>query len=209
LLHTTTAAFTFLANNLPPIPGQPLTLYVPGVQLVTVGTALNFVVYARNPIVPTAVVKLAATGLAPNMAFNPTSGTFSFTPAPNQAGQSFVVNFTATDPTNSAASSSRSVAIHVANSASQPSGGGFCLNCLIPRGLSLTMWLFVIGGLIGVTASIAILNIKARSELVGVRRRHHNAARITQHRTVESHSEKLRATMENRRRNPIRNYEDN
>jgi hypothetical protein len=186
--------------------GQSLTLTVPGAQSATVGTALNFVVYARNPLVPAAAVNVTAVALAPNMAFDPASGTFSFTPSQSQAGQTFVVNFTATDKTNPAVSSNKSVTIHVANSSSAPSGG-FCLNCILPRGFSLTMWLFIIGGLIGVISSIALLNVRAHAELAGARRRHHNPTGVRHGHTAQTHSEKVRTIQH--RRNPTHNYEEN
>jgi PKD repeat protein len=209
LVHTTTATFTFLGTNLPPSLGQPLTLYAPGAQSATVGNSISFVVYARNPMVPTAIENVTATGLAPNMSFNPATGAFSFTPTQSQAGKTFIVNFTATDPSNQAAPSSQSVAIHVAGTANQPSGGGFCLNCFIPRGFSLTMWLFVIGGLIGVISSIAVLNIRAHAELAGMRRRHHNPTGIPRNRIGQGRSAKIRAITEHHHRTPIRHYEDN
>src|SRR5467141_2083841 len=187
--------------------GQSLTLTVPGAQSATVGTALSFVVYARNPLVPTAAVNVTAVGLAPNMAFDPASGTFSFTPSQSQAGQTFVVNFTATDKTNPSASGNKSVAIHVANSSGAPAGG-FCLNCILPRGFSLTMWLFIIGGLIGVISSIALLNIRAHAELAGARRRHHNPTGVRHGHTAKTHSEKVRI-IQHHHPNPTHNYEDN
>jgi len=152
---------------------------------------------------------LSATGLASNMAFDPASGTFSFTPSSTQAGRTFVVNFTATDSNNPALTKTESVPIQVQGSTSAPSGGGFCLSCVIPRGLSLTMWLLVIGGLIGVMSSIAILNIRAHSELAGMRRRHHNATGIPRHQIGQGHSAKIRAITEHHHRNSIRHYEDN
>jgi len=169
--------------------------------------ALSFVVYARNPLVPTAAVNVTAVGLAPNMAFDPVSGTFSFTPSQSQAGQTFVVNFTATDKTNPAAPSNKSVAIHVANSSGAPAGG-FCLNCILPRGFSLTMWLFIIGGLIGVISSIALLNIRAHAELAGARRRHHNPTGVRHSHIAQTHSEKVRI-IQHQYRSPTYNYEDN
>jgi hypothetical protein len=190
-------------------PSDSPTVTVPSAQTATVGTGLSFVVYARDPLVPTEGMNLTATGLAPNMAFNPVTGAFSFTPTQSQAGQTFIVNFTATDPSNPSASSNQSVAIHVASSANQPSGGGFCLNCILPKGFSLTMWLFIIGGLIGVISSIALLNIRAHAELAGVRRRRHSPVSAGRSHRVQTHSEKVRAIVEHHYRNPVRNYEDN
>jgi len=188
-------------------PAQSLTLTAPGNQSATVGAALSFIVYARNPLAPTAVVNVKATGLASNMAFDTASGTFSFTPSQSQAGQTFVVNFTATDPSNPAASGNKSVAIQVANSSNSPSGG-FCLNCILPRGFSATMWLFIIGGLIGVISSIVVLNIRAHAELAGARkRRHHNPIGVRHDHMAKTHSENVRTVP--LYRNPTHNYEDN
>jgi hypothetical protein len=183
------------------------TITVPSAQTATVGTSLKFVVYARDPQVPTEPVNLTTTGLAPNMAFDPASGVFSFTPSQSQLGQTFVVNFVATDPSNPSASSHQSVAISVANSS--PSGGGFCFSCLIPRGFSWMMWLLVIGGLIGVISSIAILNIRAHVELAGMRRRHISPVTVKGYHATQPHSEKILAIMEHHHRTPTRNYEDN
>jgi hypothetical protein len=190
-------------------PSDSPTVTVPSAQTARVGTSLSFVVYARDPQVPTEHVNLTATGLGPNMAFDPASGTFSFTPSPSQLGQTYIVNFVATDPSNPSASSHQSVAIAVANTANQPPGGGFCVTCIFPKGYSMTMWLFIIGGLIGIVASIAILNIRARAELVGMRRRHRSALTLARHHAPQAHSEKIRTIMEHHHRTPTRNYEDN
>jgi hypothetical protein len=152
-------------------PTEVPTITVPGAQSATAGTALSFTVYARDPLSPTEGMNLTATGLAPNMTFDRVTGAFTFTPNQNQLGQTFIINFTATDPSNPSASSNQSVAIHVANSANQPPWGGFCLNCILPKGFSVWMWLLIIGGLIGMISSIAFLNVRAHLELVGVRRR--------------------------------------
>jgi hypothetical protein len=185
------------------------TITVPGPQSATVGTALSFTVSARDPLVPTEGMNLTATGLAPNMTFDRVTGAFTFTPSKNQLGQSFIVNFTATDPSNAAASSNQSVAIRVANSANQPAGGGFCLNCILPKGFSVWMWLLMIGGLIGVISSIAFLNVRAHVELAGVKRRHRNHVSVAHYRTAPTHSQKVRAIVEHHYRNPVHSYEDN
>jgi len=187
---------------------QSLTLTVPtGPESATVGTALSFVVSARNPVAPSDGLNVTASGLAPNMAYDPASGIFSFTPSQGQAGQTFIVNFTATDSANPAASGNKSVTIHVANASSSPSGG-FCLNCILPRGFSVMMWLFIIGGLIGVISSIALLNIRAHAELAGARRRRHSPTGVRHNHTAQTHSGKVKIT-EHHHRNPTRNSEEN
>jgi hypothetical protein len=70
------------------------------------------------------------------------------------------------------------------------------------------MWLFIIGGLIGVISSIALLNIRAHAELAGARRRHHNPTGVRHSHTAKTHSEKVR-TIQHQYRNPTHNYEDN
>jgi hypothetical protein len=189
-------------------PTDSPTITVPAAQSATVGTALSFTVYARDPLVPTEGMNLTATGLAPNMTFDRASGAFTFTPSQNQLGQTFVVNFTATDPSNKSASSNQSVAIHVANSSNQPPGG-FCLNCLFSNGFSVWMWLLIIGGLIGVISSIGLLNVRAHLELAGFKRRHVSAVSTARHRTAQTHSEKMRAIVEHHHRNSVHNFEDN
>jgi hypothetical protein len=70
------------------------------------------------------------------------------------------------------------------------------------------MWLFIIGGLIGVISSIALLNIRAHAELAGARRRHHSPTGVRHGHTAQTHSEKVR-TIQHHYRNPTRNYEEN
>ena len=55
--------------------------------------------------------------------------------------------------------------------ASQPSGGGLCLTCFLPKVMTANAWLLVIGGLIGVVSSIALLLRKARTQLATMRRK--------------------------------------
>src|SRR6266566_1272086 len=54
---------------------------------------------------------------------------------------------------------------------SQPSGGGLCLTCFLPKVMTANAWLLVIGGLIGVVSSIALLLRKARTQLATMRRK--------------------------------------
>lgn len=207
LVHTSIATYIFLTTSLPPT-SLPLTLTAPtGPESATVGTALSFVVSAKNPLAPSDVLNITAQGLAPNMAYDSATGIFSFTPSQSQAGQTFIVNFTATDSASPAASGNKSVTIHVANS-SAASPGGFCLNCILPKGFSITMWLFVIGGLIGVISSIALLNIRAHAELAGARRRHHSPTGVRHGHTAQTHSERVR-TIQHPYRNPTRSREEN
>ena len=60
-----------------------------------------------------------------------------------------------------------------------PSGGGFCLSCISSTTLSNFDWLLIIGGLIGVTSSIALFNARASIELRRARARIEGLARGT------------------------------
>ena len=55
--------------------------------------------------------------------------------------------------------------------ASQPSGGGLCLTCFLPKVMTANAWLLAIGGLIGVVSSIALLLRRARTQLATMRRK--------------------------------------
>ncbi len=157
---------TVIATKVLPI------ITVPGPQNATVGGHLHFTVSGNDPTGTGGTVMLSATGLASNMAFDPATGAFSFTPGANQAGETYMVNFTATDSNDPSWTQTQSVPIHVdGTSASQPSGGGFCLSCLIPRGMTTTAWLLAIGALIGIVASIALVHLRASAELVAVKKR--------------------------------------
>src|SRR5437773_1131494 len=147
-------------------------IVVPGPQNATVGGHLHFTVSANDPSGNGGTVMLSTTGLASNMAFDQATGDFSFTPSSTQAGQTFIINFTATDSNDPSWTKTQSVPIHVlGSSAGQPSGGGFCLSCLLPRGMTTTAWLLVIGVLIGIVSSISLLHIRASAELATAKKR--------------------------------------
>ena len=157
---------TVIASNVLPI------ITVPGPQNATVGGHLHFTVSANDPTGTGGTVTLSATGLASNMAFDPATGDFSFTPGTSQAGQTYMVNFTATDSSDPSWTQTQSVPIHVdGTSASQPAGGGFCLSCLLPRAMTTTAWLLAIGALMGIVSSIVLLHIRASTELASAKRR--------------------------------------
>ena len=99
----------------PPPPNNPPTLNVPGAQTVQVGSTLNFIVTGSDPDAGDTVT-LSAANVPANATFNqasgnPANGQFSFTPSQSQSGQTFTVNFSATD--NHGSSVSRSVQITV------------------------------------------------------------------------------------------------
>ena len=103
-------------TNAPPPANRPPVISVPGPQVIAVGDALTFTVTASDP--DGDAVALSATSVPANASFNANTGGFAFTPTSNQAGQVFVVMFTATDPHG--ASASATVQITVIQSA----GGG-------------------------------------------------------------------------------------
>ena len=55
--------------------------------------------------------------------------------------------------------------------ASQPSGGGLCLSCFLPKVMTTGVWLLMIGALIGLASSIALLHLRASVQLAAARRR--------------------------------------
>jgi len=156
---------TVVASDVLPI------VTVPGPQNASVGGNLHFIVSANDPTGSGGTIVLTATGLAPNMAFDPASGAFSFTPSSTQAGQTYVVNFTATDSNNPTWTKTESVPIQVQGSTSAPSGGGFCLSCILPRQMTTTAWLLAMGAVIGIASSIALLHIRASAELSAAKKR--------------------------------------
>src|SRR3989475_634753 len=161
-----TVEITVIASNYLPI------IVAPGRQNATVGGTLHFSISANDPSGAGGPIILSATGLASNMAFDSSSGDFSFTPSTNQAGQTFIVNFTATDSNDPTWTRTQSVPIHVqGTSPSQPSGGGFCLSCLLPRQMTTTAWLLAIGALIGIVGSIALVHLRASADLAAAKRR--------------------------------------
>ena len=103
----TVAITVTAAQNHPPI------ISVPGAQVIGVGNLLTFTVTATDP--EGDAVTLSASSVPPNAAFNPSTGGFDFNPSSNQAGQVFVVTFTATD--THGASATGTVQITVTTSA--------------------------------------------------------------------------------------------
>ncbi|HEY6328177.1 MAG TPA: putative Ig domain-containing protein [Blastocatellia bacterium] len=90
---------------------QEPVLNLPGPETVTAGSTLSFTVTATDANMG-ATVTLSTTGTLPEGAsFNPTTGGFTFTPNSAETGQTFTVNFTATD--NLGGSTTGSVIIKV------------------------------------------------------------------------------------------------
>jgi chitodextrinase len=144
---------------------------VPGPQNATVGGTLRFTVSGNDPTGTSGPVALSASGLSSNMAFNPATGAFSFTPTASQIGQTFIVNFTATDSNDPSRTRTESVPIQVEGSTAQSSGGGFCLSCFVPSGTISLAWLFLMGGLIGIGSALFIAHARTSMQLAAARRK--------------------------------------
>src|SRR5438309_1089678 len=174
---------TVVATNVLPV------IIAPGPRNTTVGATLDFAVTASDPTGSGGTVTLSATGLASNMAFDPTTGSFSFTPNRSQSGETFIVNFTATDSINPSWTSTQTVMIHVENAGNTPgsspgstpstpstqpppevSGSG-CLTCALKSMILAVAWFIFIGAVIGVVSSVAFLTIRSRAKLLGGRLR--------------------------------------
>ncbi len=93
----------------------------PSSQTVPANSTLTFTVTGTDSDLPANTLTLVATGLASGMGFsstpgNPASGTFTYTPGPGQAGQSFSVTFTAADNGDPVLSGSKTTTITVTSS---------------------------------------------------------------------------------------------
>jgi len=162
-----------IATNLP-------VLSLPGNQTLTVGNTLRFVVKASDAN-PGAVILLTATWLPPGATFNSVTGVFSWTPSNNQTG-TYTIAFSAIDNNNPSQQDTKSMTMQVdPASPSGPNGGsgggtgtgsnGNCMSCTVIPFLSSTWGLLVIGGLLGLIASIALVTVRARSNLDHEKRR--------------------------------------
>ena len=152
---------TVIATNLLPV------IIAPGLLNTTVGASLRFTISASDPTGSGGNVILSAAGLISDMAFDPATGAFSFTPSQNQAGQTFIVNFTATDSNNPSWTSTQTVPIHVKNASNAPSpqpspvvSGSDCLTCSLESGILSVAWLLLICVMIAAVSSVALLTIK-------------------------------------------------
>jgi len=166
---------TVVATNVLPI------IIAPGPRNTTVGATLDFRVTASDPTGFGGTVTLSATGLASNMAFDAATGSFSFTPSRGQSGQTFIVNFTATDSSNPSWTSAQTVMIYVENAGSTPStpstqpqpevSGSGCLTCGLKSMILAVAWFIFIGAVIGAVSSVAFLTVRSRANLLGGRMR--------------------------------------
>ena len=161
-----------ITTNLP-------VLSLPGNKTLTVGNTLTFVVKASDAN-PGTVILLTATGLPPGATFDSATGFFSWTPSNSQTG-TYTIAFSAIDNNNPSQRDTKFLTMQVVPSSpggsNGPGGGpgggsnGNCLSCtVIP--LASSMWgLLVIGGLLGLVASLALVTIRARSNLDHEKRR--------------------------------------
>src|SRR3989442_1991252 len=149
---------TVVATNVLPI------IIAPGPRNTTAGATLDFMVTASDPTGFGGTVTLSVMGLASNMAFDAATGSFSFTPSRSQSGQTFMVNFTATDSNNRSWTSTQTVMIYVENAGSTPGStpstpstqpppevsGSSCLTCSLESAILAVAWFIFIGAMIGV-----------------------------------------------------------
>ena len=164
-------SITVVATNVLPV------IIAPGPRNASVGATLDFRVTASDPTGFGGTVTVSATGLASNMAFDAATGSFSFTPSRSQSGQTFMVNFTATDSNNRSWTSTQTVMIHVENAGNTPGStpntqpppevsGSSCLTCGLKSMILAVAWFIFIGAVIGVISSVAFLTIRSRAKLL-------------------------------------------
>jgi hypothetical protein len=123
---------------------------------------------------------LSVAGLPAGAAFDPTTGRFSWKPSASQIG-SYTVVFIATDTSSPSTPTSKPMGVQVdqaapggSNGGNGGSGGGSngpCPYCGIFPTISSSIVLFVIGGLLGLITSLALLTIRARASLERTKRR--------------------------------------
>ena len=166
---------TVIATNVLPV------IIAPGPQNATVGATLHFTISASDPTGFGGTVTLSAIGLTSNMGFDPATGSFSFTPSASQSGQTFPVDFTATDSSNRSWTSTQTVPIHVDKTgntqggtpgsipgtppSTQPSpgvSGSGCVTCNLENGILAVAWFLLVGVIIGVVCTVSLLTMKMR-----------------------------------------------
>jgi fibronectin type III domain protein len=124
-----------LIVNLSSLTKQPLTITVPGPQIVQAGTTLTFAVNATGPNVTTENVSISASGLPVGALFpiyygNPISATFAWTPTSSQGPGNYTIIFHASDTLKSPKVTGI-VSIHVTKARKSP-----VLNVPGPQSLS-------------------------------------------------------------------------
>ena len=158
---------------------SPPTLTIPANQTVIAGTWINFTVTAASSNIVGGIT-LSATGLPVGASFDQATGAFSWKPSASQTG-SYVVVFTTTDSSSPSTPTSKPMEIQVkqaapggsngGNGGSGGSSNGGCLFCGVIPKISTSFGLLMIGGLLGLVASLALLTIKARASLEQTKRR--------------------------------------
>jgi len=147
----------------------PPTLSVPANQTITATTWINFTITAAS-LNTGGTVTLSATGLPTGASFNQTTGVFSWKPSSSQTG-SYMIIFTAMDSSDPSTPTSKPGGSNGGNGGSGGSSNGGCLFCGIIPKISTNVSLLLIGGLLGIVASLALLTIRARASLERTKRR--------------------------------------
>jgi len=155
----------------------PPALALPGNQTVNSGSWINFTVTATSSN-PARTVALSASQIPVGAIFDSSTGVFSWRPGASQTGH-YTIDFIATDDGTPPMSSTSPMGIQVNQVAPGGSGGGGsgggsnggCFLCGTFPVISKTMWLLIIGGLLGLVTSLALLTIKARASLEHTKRR--------------------------------------
>jgi PKD repeat protein len=158
---------------------SPLTLALPGNRTVTSGTWINFTVTGTSSN-PARTVTLSVSLLPASATFDPSTGVFSWKPTASQTGY-YTITFIATDDSTPPTTTAHPMGIQVDRAAPAPPAGGSpggsggtpggCLLCGTFPAISSSMWLLLIGGLLGLVTSLAFLTIKARASLEHTKRR--------------------------------------
>jgi PKD repeat protein len=149
----------------------PPVLTIPSNQTVPAGTWINFTIAATSSN-SGGTITLSATDLPTGANFDPATGRFSWKPSSTQTG-SYTVIFIATDSSSPSTPTSKPMGIQVNQAAPSGSNGGnggsgggsngSCLFCGIVPTISADISLFVIGGILGIIASLTLLTIRARA----------------------------------------------
>ena len=155
----------------------PPALTLPGNRTGISGSWINFTVTATSPD-PARTVTLSSSQLPSGARFDSSTGVFSWKPIASQTGY-YTISFIATDDSAPPMSSTSPMGIQVNQAAPGGSGGGGsgggsnggCTWCPTIPVVSNSMWLLMIGGLLGLVTSLAVLTIRARASLEHTKRR--------------------------------------
>ncbi len=156
LTRTATATFSFQDFIISASPPTEIATGSSGASIITL-TALNGF---RGTVTLTADVPSGLTCGSPSPGSMSTSGI-----ATMSCSSSSQNIYTVTILGTSGSLTHNTTASFTFGSAARPSGGGFCLSCISPINWSNMDWLLIIGGLIGLISSMALLNAKASTKL--------------------------------------------